>query len=162
MARQLRKYGYLGLPVVDRERRVLGLITADDVADVAEEEATEDIQKLGGTEALDAPYLSVSFVQMIRKRGAWLSVLFLGEMLTATAMGYFEGEIARAVVLALFVPLIISSGRRMSRPPSIRSVPMRAPRRIESTSAALPASHVACHHSGLIHTGKSSSATSRM
>jgi magnesium transporter len=110
VARQLRKHGYLALPVVDRERRVLGLITADDVADVAEEEATEDIQKLGGTEALDAPYLSVGFVQMIRKRGGWLSVLFLGEMLTATAMGYFEGEIARAVVLALFVPLIISSG----------------------------------------------------
>jgi magnesium transporter len=110
VARQLRKHGYLALPVVDAERRVLGLITADDVADVAEEEATEDIQKLGGTEALDAPYLSVGFVEMIRKRGGWLSVLFLGEMLTATAMGYFEDEIARAVVLALFVPLIISSG----------------------------------------------------
>jgi magnesium transporter len=89
---------------------VLGLITADDVADVAEEEATEDIQKLGGTEALDVPYLSVDFLKMIRKRGGWLSVLFLGEMLTATAMGFFEAEIARAVVLALFIPLIISSG----------------------------------------------------
>jgi magnesium transporter len=110
VARQLRKHGYLALPVVDAERRVLGLITADDVADVVEEEATEDIQKLGGTEALDAPYLSVGFAQMMRKRGGWLSVLFLGEMLTATAMGYFEDEIARAVVLALFVPLIISSG----------------------------------------------------
>jgi magnesium transporter len=110
VARQLRKHGYLGLPVVDSQRRVLGLITADDVADVAEEEATEDIQKLGGTEALDVPYLSVGFLEMIRKRGGWLSVLFVGEMLTATAMGFFEGEIARAVVLALFVPLIISSG----------------------------------------------------
>ena len=110
VARQLRKHGYLALPVVDSQRRVLGLITADDVADVAEEEATEDIQKLGGTEALDVPYLNVTFLDMIRKRGGWLSVLFLGEMLTATAMGFFEAEIARAVVLALFVPLIISSG----------------------------------------------------
>jgi magnesium transporter len=110
VARQLRKHGYLGLPVVDAERRVLGFIAADDVADVAEEEATEDIQKLGGTAALDAPYLSVGFLEMLRKRGGWLSVLFVGEMLTATAMGYFEHEIARAVVLALFVPLIISSG----------------------------------------------------
>jgi magnesium transporter len=110
VARQLRKLGYLGLPVIDADRRVLGFITADDVADVAEEEATEDIQKLGGTEALDLPYLSVGFGEMIRKRGGWLSVLFLGEMLTATAMGFFEAAIARAVVLALFVPLIISSG----------------------------------------------------
>jgi magnesium transporter len=110
VARELRKLGYLGLPVIDSDRRVLGFITADDVADVAEEEATEDIQKLGGTEALDLPYLSVGFGEMIRKRGGWLSVLFLGEMLTATAMGFFEGAIARAVVLALFVPLIISSG----------------------------------------------------
>jgi magnesium transporter len=96
--------------VVDADRRLLGLATADDVADVIREEATEDIQKLGGTEAFDAPYLHVSFPEMIRRRGGWLSVLFLGEMFTATAMGYFEAEIARAVVLALFVPLIISSG----------------------------------------------------
>jgi magnesium transporter len=110
VARLLRRHGYLALPVVDADRRVLGLVTADDVADVIREEATEDIQKLGGSEAFDAPYLSVGFREMIRKRGVWLSVLFVGEMLTATAMGFFEAEIARAVVLALFVPLIISSG----------------------------------------------------
>jgi magnesium transporter len=80
------------------------------VFDVAEQEATEDMQKLGGMEALDAPYLSVDMFSMIRKRAGWLSALFLGEMLTATAMTYFQGEIAHAVVLALFVPLIISSG----------------------------------------------------
>jgi magnesium transporter len=109
-ARLLRRHGYLALPVVDAGRRLLGLITADDVADVLQEEATEDIQKLGGSEALDAPYLSVGFRAMLRKRGAWLTVLFAGEMLTATAMGYFEHQIERAVLLALFVPLIISSG----------------------------------------------------
>jgi magnesium transporter len=110
VAQLLRRHGYLALPVVDSGNRLLGLITADDVADVVEEEATEDIQKLGGTGALDAPYLSIGFRQMVRKRGVWLSILFVGEMLTATAMGFFEHEIARAVVLALFVPLIISSG----------------------------------------------------
>ncbi|HEX3071343.1 MAG TPA: magnesium transporter, partial [Thermoanaerobaculia bacterium] len=89
---------------------MLGIITVDDVLDVAEQEATEDIQKLGGMEALDAPYLQVDVFSMIRKRAGWLSALFLGEMLTATAMSFFEKEIARAVVLALFVPLIISSG----------------------------------------------------
>src|SRR6185295_15901556 len=77
--------------------------------------ATEDIQKIGGSEALDAPYLEVGFRQMIRKRGGWLSVLFLGEMLTATAMSFFEHEIERAVVLALFVPLIISGGNSGSQ-----------------------------------------------
>jgi magnesium transporter len=110
VARLLRKHGYLALPVVDSAGHVLGLITADDVADVVQEEATEDIQKLGGSEALDAPYLSVGFLSMLRKRGAWLTVLFVGEMFTATAMGYFEHHIARVVLLALFVPLIISSG----------------------------------------------------
>jgi len=104
------KYDRVALPVTDAEKNMLGIITVDDVLDVAEQEATEDIQKLGGSEALDAPYLSVSIRSMVRKRGGWLAVLFLGEMLTATAMGFFEGEIAKAVVLALFVPLIISSG----------------------------------------------------
>ena len=89
---------------------MLGIVTSDDVLDVAEEEATEDMQKMGGMEALDFPYLETPFFEMVRKRGGWLSALFLGEMLTATAMGYFENEIARAVVLALFIPLIISSG----------------------------------------------------
>jgi magnesium transporter len=87
-----------------------GIVTVDDIVDVVQEEATEDIQKLGGMEALDAPYLATGFVPMIRKRAGWLTALFIGEMLTATAMGFFEDEIARAVVLALFVPLIISSG----------------------------------------------------
>jgi len=104
------RYDRLALPVTDAEGHMLGIITVDDVLDVAEQEATEDIQKIGGMEALDAPYLNVDVFSMIRKRAGWLSALFLGEMLTATAMTYFEGEIAHAVVLALFVPLIISSG----------------------------------------------------
>jgi magnesium transporter len=104
------KYDRVALPVTDRDGHMLGIITVDDVLDVAEQEATEDIQKLGGMEALDAPYLMVGVWAMIRKRAGWLSALFIGEMLTATAMSFFEGEIAHAVVLALFVPLIISSG----------------------------------------------------
>lgn len=104
------KYDRVALPVVDSDRKMLGIITADDVLDIAQQETTEDIQKMGGSEALDAPYLDVPFWSMVRKRGGWLAALFLGEMLTATAMSFFEGEIAKAVVLALFVPLIISSG----------------------------------------------------
>ncbi|HEV8718736.1 MAG TPA: magnesium transporter [Candidatus Binatia bacterium] len=108
--RLMKEYDRVALPVVDSDGVLLGIVTSDDVLDVAEEEATEDIQKMGGMEALDEPYLETPFFQMVRKRGSWLSFLFLGEMLTATAMGYFEQEIARAVVLALFIPLIISSG----------------------------------------------------
>jgi len=108
--RVMHHYDRVALPVIDSRGILVGIVTADDVADVAEEEATEDIQKMGGMEALDVPYLETGFAPLLRKRGGWLSVLFLGEMLTATAMGYFEGEISRAVVLALFVPLIISSG----------------------------------------------------
>jgi len=108
--RVMHHYDRVALPVVDSRGILVGIVTADDVADVAEEEVTEDIQKMGGMEALDVPYLDTGFGPLLRKRGGWLSVLFLGEMLTATAMGYFEGEISRAVVLALFVPLIISSG----------------------------------------------------
>src|SRR5262249_27901297 len=104
------KYDRVALPVQDVLGNMLGIVTVDDMLDIAESEATEDMQKLGGSEALDAPYTQVGLWEMIRKRGGWLSALFLGEMLTATAMSYFEGEIARAVVLALFVPLIISSG----------------------------------------------------
>jgi magnesium transporter len=89
---------------------MLGIVTIDDVVDVLESEATEDIQKLGGSEALDAPYKEVGIWPMLRKRGGWLSVLFIGETLTATAMGKFEHWIATAPMLALFVPLIISSG----------------------------------------------------
>ncbi len=98
------------IPVVDRAGRMKGIVTVDDIVDVVEEEATEDIQKFGGVEALGAPYLDIGFRGMVRKRAGWLAALFLGEMLTATAMAFFEGEIARAVVLAVFLPLIISSG----------------------------------------------------
>jgi len=108
--RTFEKYDRVALPVIDGDAHMLGIITVDDVLDVAEEEATKDIHMMGGVEALDAPYAHVSFWSMVQKRAGWLSVLFFGEMLTATAMSYFEAEIARAVVLALFVPLIISSG----------------------------------------------------
>lgn len=104
------KYGRAALPVVDADRKMLGIITVDDVLEAAELRDTEQMQRLGGLEALDEPYTQVSTWMMIRKRGGWLSALFLGEMLTATAMSFFEVEIAKAVVLALFVPLIISSG----------------------------------------------------
>jgi magnesium transporter len=89
---------------------LVGIVTFDDVADVAQEETTEDIQKLGAVQVLEEPFLSAPLLELIRKRGVWLTVLFIGEMLTATAMGFFEHELQRAVVLALFVPLIISSG----------------------------------------------------
>jgi magnesium transporter len=110
VALKIGKYDLLAIPVVDAEGRLTGIVTVDDVVDVVQEAATEDMQKLGGMEALDAPYLLTPFGRMVRKRAGWLSALFLGEMLTATAMGYFADEIARAVVLALFLPLIISSG----------------------------------------------------
>ena len=98
------------LPVTDSKGVLIGIVTVDDIFDVAEEEATEDIQKLGGSEALDEPYMEISIPKMVRKRATWLVVLFLSEMLTATAMGKFEAEIAKAVVLSIFVPLVISSG----------------------------------------------------
>jgi len=98
------------LPVTDSDGILIGIVTVDDVLDVAEAEATREIQKIGGSEALDEPYMEISFGRMVKKRAGWLVVLFLGELLTATAMGFFEREIERAVVLALFVPLIISSG----------------------------------------------------
>jgi len=100
----------VALPVLDNNNVLLGIVTIDDVLWVAQEEFTEDIQKIGGTEALDEPYLEIPLLKLFKKRIVWLVVLFLGEMLTATAMGYFEDEIAKAVVLSLFVPLIISSG----------------------------------------------------
>jgi magnesium transporter len=105
-----RKYDRAALPVVDSNGVLVGIVTTDDMLDVAEEEATEDIQKFGGMEALEEPYMRIPLLKMVQKRAGWLVVLFLGEMLTATAMGFFEKEIERAVVLALFVPLIISSG----------------------------------------------------
>ncbi|HYU34373.1 MAG TPA: magnesium transporter [Thermoanaerobaculia bacterium] len=110
VAHLLSIHDLMAIPVVDAAGRMQGIITFDDVADVVEEEATEDIHKIGGSEALDAPYLQVGLGQMIRKRAGWLSVLLIGEMLTASAMAHYKKEIARAVVLAVFIPLIISSG----------------------------------------------------
>ena len=105
-----RRYDRAALPVTDSNDVLVGIVTSDDMLDVAEEEATEDIQKFGGMEAVDEPYMRTPLLVMVRKRAGWLVVLFLGEMLTASAMSYYEGEIAKAVVLALFLPLIISSG----------------------------------------------------
>ena len=105
-----RRYDRVALPVVDSSGVLVGIVTSDDMLDVAEQEATEDIQKIGGMEALDEPYMRISLWKMIRKRAGWLVILFLGEMLTATAMANYQDEIAKAVVLALFLPLIISSG----------------------------------------------------
>jgi magnesium transporter len=108
--RTFRQNNLNALPVTDTDGVLVGIVTIDDILEIAQEEATEDIQKIGGTEALDEPYMKISLFKMVKKRASWLVILFLGEMLTATAMGYFEHEIAKAVVLALFVPLIISSG----------------------------------------------------
>ena len=105
-----KQYDRTALPVTDTSGMLIGIVTIDDVLDVAEAAATKEIQKIGGSEALDEPYMKIAFVRMIQKRAGWLTALFLGEMLTATAMGAFEAEIAKAVTLALFVPLIISSG----------------------------------------------------
>ena len=105
-----RKYDRAALPVVDSAGVLVGIVTVDDMFDVAEEEATEDIQKLGGMEALDEPYTTIPLLRMVKKRATWLIVLFLGEMLTATAMQGYNGEIEKAAILAMFLPLIISSG----------------------------------------------------
>jgi magnesium transporter len=110
VAQLLTKNRLLAVPVVDADGRMKGIVSSTDLAGVAQKEASEDILKIGGMEALDGPYMDVTFAQMVRKRAGWLAILFLGEMLTATAMGYFSDEISRAVVLALFIPLIISSG----------------------------------------------------
>jgi magnesium transporter len=105
-----RKYDRVALPVVDSNGVLVGIVTSDDMLDVAEAEATEDIQKLGGLEALDEPYTTIPFLRMVKKRATWLVILFLGEMLTATAMQGYNSEIERAAILAMFLPLIISSG----------------------------------------------------
>ncbi|MBZ5596836.1 MAG: magnesium transporter [Acidobacteriia bacterium] len=110
VAQLLAKRRLLAVPVLDQEGHMLGIVTSADVAGIVQEEAGEDILKIGGMEALEGPYLEVTFGQMVRKRAGWLAILFVGEMLTATAMGFFSKEIERAVVLALFIPLIISSG----------------------------------------------------
>src|SRR5207237_942479 len=105
-----RKYDRAALAVVDSNGVLVGIVTQDDMLDVAEEEATEDIQKIGGMEALDEPYTTIPFPRMVKKRATWLIILFLGEMLTATAMQGYNSEIERAAILAMFLQLIISSG----------------------------------------------------
>lgn len=110
VARLISKYNLLAMPVVDEQQRLLGIVTVDDVIDALVKEETEDVQKLGGMAALDQPYSEIGLGAMVKKRAPWLCALFIGEMLTATAMARFEHEIAAAVVLALFIPLIISSG----------------------------------------------------
>jgi magnesium transporter len=105
-----RHHNRIVLPVIDEEGVLLGIVTIDDILRLANQEATEDMQKIGGMEALNEPYMQAPFLELMKKRAGWLVLLFLGEMFTATAMGYFEDEIAKAVVLALFLPLIISSG----------------------------------------------------
>jgi magnesium transporter len=110
LSKLFMRHRLLMMPVVDGAGRIKGVVNLNDIVDVVQEEATEDMHKLGAVQALEEPYLQVPLSRMIRKRAGWLAALFFGEMLTATAMGQFEAEIARAVVLALFVPLIISSG----------------------------------------------------
>ncbi len=110
VARLISKYDLLAVPVIDDEGRVLGIVTVDDVIDAIVQETTEDVQKFGGMEALDQPYLQIGFTMMIKKRAGWLCALFLSEMLTASAMQSFQSELERALVLTLFIPLIMSSG----------------------------------------------------
>jgi magnesium transporter len=110
VARLISKYDLLAVPVIDRAGHVLGIVTVDDIIDAMIEETTEDVQKFGGVAALEAPYMEISFAEMLKKRAGWLCALFLGEMLTASAMQHFESELERAVVLTLFIPLIMSSG----------------------------------------------------
>jgi len=110
VAQLIRRHDLLAIPVVDAQQHLLGIVTVDDVLDALIEESTEDVHKFGGLEALDKPYMELSFWEMIRKRAGWLSILFMGEMLTASAMQHYEDELARAVVLTLFIPLIMSSG----------------------------------------------------
>ena len=109
VARLISKYDLLAVPVVDHER-VVGIVTVDDIIDAIVQETTEDVQKFGGMAAIDEPYMEIGFWQMMKKRGGWLCALFLSEMLTASAMQGYEGELEKAIVLTLFIPLIMSSG----------------------------------------------------
>jgi magnesium transporter len=110
VARLISKYDLIAVPVVDDDGRLLGIVTVDDVIDAIVQESTEDVQKFGGMEALDQPYMQIGFTTMIKKRAGWLCALFLSEMLTASAMQSFQSELERALVLTLFIPLIMSSG----------------------------------------------------
>jgi len=110
VGRLLAQHDLVAIPVVDAENRIVGIVSVDDILDVVREEATEDIQRLGGSRPLEDPYLRTSFPRMLSRRGGWLAVLFLGELLTASAMSRYQDDIARSVALALFLPLIISSG----------------------------------------------------
>ena len=110
VAQLTQNYDLVAIPVVDDEHRILGVVTVDDVIDALVEEHTEDVQRFGGMEALDEPYMQIGFWRMIRKRGGWLCALFLSEMLTATAMQHFQIELEKAIMLTLFIPLIMSSG----------------------------------------------------
>lgn len=110
IAKTFTNVNLMALPVVDINGVMKGIVTLDDIVNVVQDEATEDIQKIGGTEALDEPYLEIGFLKMIKKRAGWLLILFVSEMFTASAMSYYEGALAKAVVLALFIPLVISSG----------------------------------------------------
>ncbi|WP_273728224.1 magnesium transporter [Brucella gallinifaecis] len=110
VARLFRKHDLLAVPVVDDSRHIIGIVTVDDVLDAMTEDASEDAYRFGGMEALDKPYMRIGFGEMLKKRGGWLGILFLGEMLTASAMQHFELELEKALVLTLFIPLIMSSG----------------------------------------------------
>lgn len=110
IAQVFAKHELMAIPVIDNDGKMVGIVTFDDIAQVVQEEATEDIHKLGAVETLDAPYMQISILEMLKKRGSWLVILFVGEMFTASAMGYFEDELAQAIVLSMFIPLIISSG----------------------------------------------------
>lgn len=110
VAQLIRRHDLLAIPVVDAQDQLMGIVTVDDILDAMIHESTEDAHKFGGLEALDKPYMQIGFVEMIRRRGGWLSVLFIGEMLTASVMQHYEQELARAIMLTLFIPLIMSSG----------------------------------------------------
>lgn len=110
VARVFADYDVVALPVVDEQNRMVGIVTVDDIVDVVEEETTEDVQKYGGMEALEEPYMRTTFIELMRKRVGWLALLFVGEMFTVSALGIFEEQLQTAVVLSLFIPLIISSG----------------------------------------------------
>ncbi|MGQ0815958.1 MAG: magnesium transporter [Gemmatimonadota bacterium] len=110
VARMFADYDVVALPVVDQDGRMVGIVTVDDIVDVVQEETTEDVQKYGGMEALEEPYMRTAFFDLVKKRAGWLALLAVGELFTATALGFFEHELARASMLLLFIPLIISSG----------------------------------------------------